>query len=296
MEESAGETPAEGGRDGRAPRFQLPRSCSAPNQPAMNPGIYRSVLDWIPEGARVLDLGAGDGAFLQQLAQQRHVNGEGVEKNPELVARCIQRGLVAHQGDIADGLDQYGDQTFNYVLLLGTFQELVTPDNVIRDAFRVGRSVIIAYSNFAHYWVRLQVLFGGRTPVTSPCRSPGTGPPICIFYRYLTFANSAGKRGFRKRAAPISTRAGRSAFSPIFLPRKWLLCWKRTTLRNRFQGLRTQRKPLESIVKQISVAPDSSQLRVAEAQLSGLLDQAPPRSTRFSPWLGPWGLSRGLFW
>jgi methionine biosynthesis protein MetW len=132
----------------------------------MHPGIYESVLQWIPEGARVLDLGTGDGAFLERLVRARRVMAEGVEINPELVARCIQRGLIVHQGNIAEGLDQYGDQTFDYVLLLGTFQELISPVEIVREAFRVGRRVIIAYSNFAHYGVRLQILLRGRTPVT----------------------------------------------------------------------------------------------------------------------------------
>jgi len=138
----------------------------------MHPGIYQSVLDWIPESARVLDLGTGDGAFLERLVQARRVLAEGVEINPELVARCIQRGLVVHQGNIAEGLDQYGDQTFDYVLLLGTFQELISPVEIVREAFRVGCRVIIAYSNFAHYRVRLQVLIRGRTPVTKSLPQP----------------------------------------------------------------------------------------------------------------------------
>ena len=132
----------------------------------MHPGIYESVLEWIPEGNRVLDLGTGDGAFLERLVRVRRVMAEGVERDPDLVARCIQRGLVVHQGNIAEGLDQYGDQTFDYVLLLGTFQELISPVEIVREAFRVGRRVIIAYSNFAHYEVRLQILLRGRTPVT----------------------------------------------------------------------------------------------------------------------------------
>jgi methionine biosynthesis protein MetW len=138
----------------------------------MHSGVYESVLNWIPEGARVLDLGTGDGAFLERLVRAKRVVAEGVEKNPELVARCIQRGLVAHQGNIAEGLDQYGDQTFDYVLLLGTFQELISPVEIVREAFRVGRRVVIAYSNFAHYRVRLQILFRGRTPVTKSLSQP----------------------------------------------------------------------------------------------------------------------------
>ncbi len=138
----------------------------------MHPGIYETVLDWIPDGARVLDLGTGDGAFLERVVRLKRAVAEGVERNPELVAGCIQRGLVVHQGNIAEGLDQYGDQSFDYVLLLGTFQELISPTEIVREAFRVGGRVIIAYSNFAHYRVRLQILFGGRTPVTKSLPQP----------------------------------------------------------------------------------------------------------------------------
>jgi methionine biosynthesis protein MetW len=138
----------------------------------MHPGIYESVLEWVPEGAHVLDLGTGDGAFLERLVRAKRVLAEGVEKKPDLVARCIQRGLVVHQGDIAEGLDQYGQQAFDYVLLLGTFQELVAPADIVRESFRVGRRVIIAYTNFAHYRVRLQVLLRGRTPVTDSLPQP----------------------------------------------------------------------------------------------------------------------------
>ena len=132
----------------------------------MNPGIYETVLRWIPEKSRVLDLGTGDGAFLEELVKVGRVTGEGVEKDPGLVGRCVERGLVVHQGDIADGLDQYGDQTFDFVLLLGTFQELISPAEILQESFRVGRNVIIAHTNFAHFSVRLQVLYRGRTPMT----------------------------------------------------------------------------------------------------------------------------------
>ena len=138
----------------------------------MNPGVYETVERWIPAKSRVLDLGSGDGAFLARLIQNRQVIGEGVEKDPALVTRCVQRGLVVHQGDIADGLDQHGDGTFDFVLLLGTFQELVEPVEIVHEAFRVGRQVIIAYSNFGHYRVRLQVLFQGRTPITRSLPTP----------------------------------------------------------------------------------------------------------------------------
>jgi methionine biosynthesis protein MetW len=165
----------------------------------MHPGIYETVLDWIPEGARVLDLGTGDGAFLEGLLQARHALAEGVERDPELVARCIQRGLTVHQGNIAEGLDQYGDRSFDYVLLLGTFQELISPAEIVREAFRVGSRVIIAYSNFAHYSVRLQILFHGRTPVTKSLPQPWYRTANLHFLSTLDFGDFCRQMG----VAPI---------------------------------------------------------------------------------------------
>ncbi len=130
----------------------------------MFPVLYRQVVDWIPEGSRVLDLGTGDGKLLK-LLREKNVVGEGVEKDPEMLARCIEQGLVVHQGDILDGLDQYGDNAFDYILLLGTFQELEALWDVLRESFRVGRKVIIAYHNFSNWKIRWSFLVSGRTPV-----------------------------------------------------------------------------------------------------------------------------------
>ena len=149
--------------------------------------LYNRVLDWIPAKSKVLDLGTGDGEFLAKLIQEKQVFGEGVEKNADLVLRCISRGLVVHQGDILDGLDQYGDGTFDYILLLGTFQELPNLQLILREAFRVGKYVVVSYSNFAHLRSRLQVMFGGKTPVTRYLPSPWYSTPNIHFFSTIDF-------------------------------------------------------------------------------------------------------------
>jgi methionine biosynthesis protein MetW len=164
----------------------------------MHPGIYETVLRWIPEKSRVLDLGTGDGAFLERLVQTRQVTGEGVEKDSILVARCVERGLVVHQSDIADGLDQYGDRAFDFVLLLGTFQELVSPADILHEAFRVGHHVVIAHTNFAHYSVRLQVLSRGRTPMTRFLPTHWYHTQNLHFFSILDFQDFCRETGIRE--------------------------------------------------------------------------------------------------
>jgi methionine biosynthesis protein MetW len=149
--------------------------------------LYDQVVEWIPEKSRVLDLGTGDGTFLEHLTQTKQVIGEGVEKNTRLVAQCIERGLVVHQSDVLDGLDQYGLNAFDYVFLLGTFQELTDPEQIIREAFRVGHRVIISYSNFAHWRIRMQMLFRGRSPVTRSLPSPWYRTPNLHFFSIFDF-------------------------------------------------------------------------------------------------------------
>ena len=139
---------------------------------------------------------------------------EGVERNPELVARCIQRGLVVHQGNIAEGLDQYGDQSFDYVLLLGTFQELISPTEIVREAFRVGRRVIIAYSNFAHYRVRLQILFRGRTPVTKSLPQPWYRTANLHFLSILDFREFCRQMGVSSIREACFNARGRVVILP----------------------------------------------------------------------------------
>jgi methionine biosynthesis protein MetW len=180
----------------------------------MHPGIYETVLRWIPEKSRVLDLGAGDGAFLARLVQTRQVAGEGVEKDSALVARCVERGLVVHQGDIADGLDQYGDRAFDFVLLLGTFQELVLPAEILREAFRVGREVIVAFANFAHLRVRLQILFQGRTPLTRSLPQPWHRTSNLHFLSLLDFQQFTRDLGVHEAARAYFNARGAVHFLP----------------------------------------------------------------------------------
>jgi len=153
----------------------------------LNPHLYDEVLGWISVKARVLDLGTGDGTFLERVAHERQAHVEGVERDPNLVRRCIERHLIVHQGDVLDGLDQYSKGSFDVVLLLGTLQELIDPQTALKEAFRVGQQVVVSYSNFAYWRARLQLLLSGRAPITRALPSAWYRTANTHFFSTLDF-------------------------------------------------------------------------------------------------------------
>ena len=115
----------------------------------------------------MLDLGCGEGELLEWLAANKGVDARGVEISGAKVQRAIARGVSVYQGDIDEGLADYPDQAFDYVILSQTLQETRHPRQVLREMLRVGRRVIVAFPNFGHWRVRLSMLFSGRAPRTA---------------------------------------------------------------------------------------------------------------------------------
>ena len=119
----------------------------------------------VPQGARVLDLGCGDGALLAHLQTQRGCSGYGIEIDDANVLACVRRGVNVIQLNLDEGLSMFGDQSFDVVLQIDTLQHLRNAEVVLRETVRVGRTGIVAFPNFAHWPNRLSVL-RGRMPVT----------------------------------------------------------------------------------------------------------------------------------
>ncbi len=124
------------------------------------------IAEMVAPGARVLDVGCGDGELLRLLSETRGVDGRGIELSREGVNECVAKGLAVIQGDADTDLADYPDDAFDYVILSQTLQATRHPRVVLEHMLRIGRHAIVSFPNFGHWKIRLQVGLGGHMPTT----------------------------------------------------------------------------------------------------------------------------------
>jgi methionine biosynthesis protein MetW len=125
------------------------------------------------------------------------VSARGVEISPTRVRRAIARGVSAFQGDLNEGLADFPDKTFDYVILSQTLQETREPLRVIQEMLRVGKRAIVSFPNFGQWRVRLSMLFSGRSPRTSLFPYEWYETPNIHFLSVRDFEKFAEVQGFR---------------------------------------------------------------------------------------------------
>lgn len=158
---------------------------------------FEIIGEIVAPGSRVLDLGCGEAELLAWLMEHKDVNARGVEISPAKVRKAIARGVSAYQGDIDEGLADYPNQAFDYVILSQTLQETRAPLKVLREMLRVGKKAIVAFPNFGHWRVRLSMLMSGRAPRTRLFPYKWYDSPNIHFLTVDDFKELAADQGFR---------------------------------------------------------------------------------------------------
>jgi methionine biosynthesis protein MetW len=124
------------------------------------------IAEMVSPGARVLDIGCGDGTLLRMLAEKRGVDGRGIELSQAGVNSCVARGLAVIQGDADTDLVYYPDLAFDFAILSQTIQATYSPHHVLEQLLRIGKRAVVSFPNFGHWRVRAQLMFGGKMPKT----------------------------------------------------------------------------------------------------------------------------------
>ncbi len=151
----------------------------------------------VEPNTRVLDLGCGEAELLAWLVENKNVEARGVEISPAKVRKAIARGVSAYQGDIDEGLVDYPDKAFDYVILSQTLQETRAPVKVLTEMLRVGKKAIVAFPNFGHWRMRASMLFSGQAPKTKLFPYAWYDSPNIHLLTVKDFEDLAGTQGFR---------------------------------------------------------------------------------------------------
>ena len=146
-------------------------------QPASLSTDYDIMVELIPPRAKVLDLGCGSGELLERLVAEKKVQGRGLDIDPELVIKCVEKGLSVVQGNLDEGLAQYQAKSFDWVVLNQTLQVTHRPALVLREMLRVGQTSIVSFPNFAYWSVRSQLFLRGRMPISRSLPYPWDSTP-----------------------------------------------------------------------------------------------------------------------
>lgn len=175
-----------------------------------------AIARWVAPGARVLDLGCGDGALLKYLWEARQAAGYGVEIDDAEVIACIGNDVSVLQLDLESGLATFRDQSFDCVILSETLQTIHRIEQLMKEMLRVGREAIVSFPNFGHWSARLQVM-SGRMPVSDTLPHDWYNTPNVHLCTVTDFEDLCRKLGVRIRERLVLHNGRAVSFLPNLL-------------------------------------------------------------------------------
>jgi len=127
---------------------------------------HKVIYSIIEKGSRVLDLGCGEGELLYPLVRDKLIRAQGIELDDKAIQECVKKGLSVFHDDIESSLNEFPDNSFDYVILNQSMQQVKKVGDVIHESLRIGRKVIVGFPNFAYFRSRFMLFFRGKSPVT----------------------------------------------------------------------------------------------------------------------------------
>ncbi|HJX33586.1 MAG TPA: methionine biosynthesis protein MetW [Desulfatiglandales bacterium] len=175
---------------------------------------HRTIYSIIDPGAKVLDLGCGEGDLLYLLVRDKQVMAQGIELDDRAIQECVKKGLSVFHDDIESGLREYPEHSFDFVILNQSMEEVKNVDSVIHDALRIGKKVIVGFPNFAYIQARLMLFLKGRAPITKSLPYSWFDTPNVRFLSITDFMEYCSDKNIRIISAHYLGKKGIVRFFP----------------------------------------------------------------------------------